>query len=277
MSQTPPPATPAVVKKPTVTMTVDQMLSSDNFRNQIARALPTHMTPDRMLRVAMTQVRRNPKLGQCTPGSLASCMLALAAVGLEPDGRRAHLVPFKDECTLIIDYKGIAELAIRNGDISTIHCDVVCENDDFEFDLGEVKRHRIDLRKPRGEMYAVYSLVTKKDGSKQACVMSKDEVDAIRKRSRSAGNGPWVTDYNEMAKKTVFKRLSKWLVLSPEIRDLVDADDAEYGEQVQQQLVEATKGMAKLASMIQPPPAADSVEEMSFVDVTPEPEEVGNG
>jgi recombination protein RecT len=107
-------------------------------------------------------------------------------------------------------------------------------------------------------------MVTKKDGSRQACVMSRDEIESVRKRSRSGQSGPWATDWCEMAKKTVFRRLSKWLVLSPEIRDLVEAEDGEY-QQPQQTTVQG-KGMAKLAGLIQQP----TPEEPAFVDVTEE-------
>jgi recombination protein RecT len=244
--------------------TVQSILANEAFQTQIARALPSHMTGDRMLRVAATAVRKNPRLGQCTPGSFAACMLTLSAAGLEPDGRRAHLIPYKDECTVILDYKGLVELALRNGDIATIHADVVCDRDEFEFDLGQVTRHRVNLRESRGEPYAAYALVRKKDGSTQAAVMSRDEIEAVRKRSRSGQSGPWTTDWGEMAKKTVFRRLSKWLVLSPEIRDLVEAEDGEY-QQPQPATVQG-KGMAKLAGLMQQP----AVEEPAFVDVTEE-------
>jgi recombination protein RecT len=244
--------------------TVQSILANEAFQTQIARALPSHMTGDRMLRVAATAVRKNPKLGQCTPGSFAACMLTLSAAGLEPDGRRAHLIPYKDECTVIIDYKGLVELALRNGDIATIHADVVCDRDEFEFDLGQVTRHRINLREPRGEPYAAYALVRKKDGSTQAEVMSREEIEAIRRRSKKPNDGPWVTDTREMWKKTVFRRLSKWLVLSPEIHDLIKAEDGEY-QQPQPTTVQG-KGMAKLAGLIQQP----AVEEPAFVDVTEE-------
>lgn len=216
---------PATVAPPKAELSIAQKLGSEWFKAEMAKALPSHMDATRLLRVAMTQLRGSRKLQECTWESLAGCLLKSAAFGLEPDGRRAHLVPFGTECTLIIDYKGIVELAMRNGDVAMVHADIVCENDDFEYNLGVVRRHRIDFRKPRGEFYAAYAVVRKKDGVEQACVMTKEEIDAIRKRSRSASSGPWVTDYAEMAKKTAFRRLSKWLVLSPEIRDAV-----EYGE-----------------------------------------------
>lgn len=205
--------------------TLKQTLSSDAMREQFARALPKHLSPERFCRIAITALTRTPKLQQCTQESLMKCLLDLSAFGLEPDGRRAHLIPYKDQCTLIIDWKGLAELAMRSGIIAKLHADVVCENDVFEFNLGEVVTHKIDFRKPRGEPYAAYALAQTKTGEVFAAVLSKDEIDAVRKRSRSGDSGPWVTDYNEMAKKTAFRRLAKWLPLSADFRDAQDRDD----------------------------------------------------
>lgn len=210
------------------------------------RVLPKICTPERFARVAVTCIKKNSKLIlalQTKEGkkSLAEAFMKCAELGIEPDGRRAYLIPYKNDIQLIIDYKGIAELAMRSGMISNIHADKVCENDEFEYNIGEITKHRIDFRKPRGEAYAYYSIVTFKDGTKKCEVMSKDEIDAIRKRSKSPNNGPWVTDYDEMAKKTVFKRLSKWLPLSPELQKGIDIDNEEYEmlKQPQQGYVEA--------------------------------------
>lgn len=205
--------------------TVKDWLSSDGFKSEIQKALPKHLTPDRFLRVALTALNKTPKLAECTPSSVLGAMLTLSQFGLEPDGRRAHLIPYGKECQLIVDYKGIVELVLRSGLVSKIHADVVCENDVFEYDVGEVKQHKIDLRKPRGDAYAFYAICTFKDGTAKADVMTLEEVNAIRNRSRAGRNGPWVTDYNEMGKKTVFRRLSKWLPLSAEIRDAMERDD----------------------------------------------------
>lgn len=201
------------------------ILNSDAGRAQFAAALPKHMTAERFCRVAITALTRTPKLAECTKESFFKCLLDLSAMGLEPDGRRAHLIPYGKECTLVVDYKGTAELVMRSGLVGSIHADKVCENDAFDVDRGQVTKHKIDYRKPRGEAYAYYCLVKFKDGSEKAEVMTKDEVEAIRKRSRSGSNGPWVTDFDEMAKKTVFKRASKWLSLSPEIRLALEHDD----------------------------------------------------
>lgn len=205
------------------------MLASDAMKEQFAAALPQHLTPDRFVRVAITALTRTPKLQECTQESFFKCLLDLSAMGLEPDGRRAHLIPYRDnhrnvtECTLILDYKGLVELVRRSGDVAKIHADVVCENDIFDHGMGEVREHTYDLRKDRGKPYAAYAQVTLKDGSIQAEVMPKKEIEAIRKRSRAGNNGPWVTDWNEMAKKTAFRRLTKWLTLSPEVMDAVTA------------------------------------------------------
>lgn len=217
--------TEAVTKQETKGLTIRKLIEGDAFRGQVSKALPRHLTPDRFIRVALTALTRTPKLMQCTQESLFKCLLDCSAFGLEPDGRRAHLIPYGDQATLIVDYKGIAELAMRSGVISNLHADVVCENDVFEYDKGFVTEHKIDFKKPRGNVYAAYSICRFKDGTEKAEVMTKDEIEDIRKRSKAGKSGPWVTDWNEMAKKTVFRRLSKWLPLSSELRDAAENDD----------------------------------------------------
>lgn len=215
-------------------LTLRQRLESPDFQAAVAKSLPKHLTPDRFIRVAVTAMMRTPKLAQCTQASFFNAMLTLSQLGLEPDGRRAHLIPYENrkmgttECQLLIDYKGIVELVMRSGSVTCLHADVVCENDVFEYDRGELKQHKIDFRKPRGEVYAVYALARFKDGTEKAEVMTRDEVEAVRRRSRAANAGPWVTDWSEMSKKTVFKRMSKWLPLSSEYREAIEADDEEY-------------------------------------------------
>lgn len=217
-----PGKTVTVAVKPT---TVKGWIESEDFKGQVARSLPKHITPDRFLRVSLTATNKTPAILQCTPESVLGCLLQCSQFGLEPDGRRAHLIPYGANCTLIIDYKGLAELAMRSGLVASLHADVVCENDEFDYDRGRLIKHRINFREPRGKVYAVYALATLKDGAEKCEVMTMEEVDAIRKRSKSGNSGPWKTDFNEMAKKTVFRRLSKWLPLSPEFRDAAEADD----------------------------------------------------
>lgn len=229
------------------------LLEGPLFRSEIAKVLPRHMTADRMIRVALTATMKMPKLLLCTAESLTRCMLDCSALGLEPDGRRAHLIPFEDKkkgtviCTLIIDYKGLAELAMRSGLVSYLHADVVREGDLFDYSIGEIRGHspwflRRDEDKPAepGQDIAAYAIARMKDGSTMCAVMSMDEVYSIRDNSQGwkafkAGYtsqcpwdpSNWVSE-QEMKKKTALRRLSKLLPLSPEFRDAVDKDyDAE--------------------------------------------------
>jgi recombination protein RecT len=237
--------------------TLKTFLQQPQVKEQIARALPRHLDPDRMVRIATTALLRNPKLQDCTQESFVSCLLHCSAMGLEPDGHRAHLIPFRNNkagttiCTMILDYKGIVELALRNGDIDKIHADVVCENDEFEENLGEIVHHKIDRRKPRGKVYAAYAMVWRKNGSRQAVVMSLDEIEAIRRKSRSANDGPWVDHWNEMAKKTVFKRLAKWITLSPEIRDQLQREDEFEEEARHEEITVKTRPISQASAILE--------------------------
>ena len=198
------------------------MIEGDAFKDQIAKALPKHLTPDRFIRIAVTAMMRTPKLADCDQASLFNALLNLSQLGIEPDGRRAHLIPFTNrrrncvECQLIIDYKGLVELIMRSGKVANIHADVICKNDSFEYDKGMVVSHKINFEQPRGDVYAVYSICRFKDGTEKSEVMTKDEVEAIRRRSKAGQSGPWCTDWNEMAKKTVLKRALKVVPASTE-------------------------------------------------------------
>jgi recombination protein RecT len=219
-----------LVNPPSQKRTFQDLVNGEDFKKQISLALPKHITPDRFLRVLMTAVIKQPALLQCTQESLFKGIFDCAALGLEIDGRRAHLIPLVNrkkagsplEANLWLDYKGIAELVMRSGLVSNIHADIVCENDVFEFDRGELKAHKIDFKKPRGNMYACYAIIRMKDGTEKVEVMGKDDVDRIRASAPGKNAEAWSNHYNEQAKKTVFKRASKWVPLSSEVRDGLD-------------------------------------------------------
>lgn len=209
--------------------TIRKKIESESFKLAVANVLPAHLTPKRFVRISIAALTRTPRLAECDPNTVLQCLMQLSQFGLEPDGRNAHLVPFRNkrgsyDCTLIIDYKGLVDLALRSGKVAFLHADKVCENDVFEWNKGQVVKHEIDFQQDRGKPYAYYAIARMKDGTEQAEAMTHADVQAIRKRSRAANEGPWVTDFDEMAKKTVFRRLSKWLQLSPEYREALDAD-----------------------------------------------------
>lgn len=212
-------------------LTIRDRLQSPSFLAELAKVVPKHMPPERMARVLLSAYLKTPKLQLCDDASLLQAMMSCSQLGLEPDGRLAHLVPYGKTCQLIVDYKGLVELAYRSGMVRSIHADVIRQGDVFEFNLGQVVKHtpwawRSDkAAHKQGEIIGAYCLVRMDGGIEKHEVMDRGEIDAIRKRSQSGSTGPWVTDYAEMAKKTVFRRASKWLPLSAEMREAFDSDD----------------------------------------------------
>jgi recombination protein RecT len=205
---------------------VRALIQSEQFKSQIAMVLPKHVTPERMTRVALTALLKTPALLECSQESLLNALLVCSQAGLEPDGRLAHLIPYGKVVQVIFDYKGLVTLALRNG-AESVYADKVCEADFFEACVEDgIKRltHKPDYRKARGEAVCYYA-VCKRNKEVDWEVMTKEDVDAIRNRSRAKANGPWVTDYDEMAKKTVLRRMSKRWDLLPEIREVMYQDD----------------------------------------------------
>ena len=250
--------TPAVQPKNTI-----ELVRSAGLQEQVAKALPNADDASRFMRCVITACNKNPKLWDCTPSSVASVILQAAQWGLMPDGHHAHLIPYGNDATLQFDYKGILALVMRSGEVAHIHADIVCQNDKYRFNLGKVEEHVVDLSKDRGEAYAVYAMVRFKDGETAAIQMSKAEVEAIRKASRSGASGPWATYPMEMWKKTAFKRLAKWLPRLP--RDVQEAirkdNEAEYGQRTVegvavQPAAEAVKDLVKKAKATEPTEAA---------------------
>lgn len=239
------------------------LLKSDQLKNAVAAALPKHLTPERFIRIALNAVMRQPELLNCTQESLFRALLDLSSYGLEPDGRRAHLIPFKDNknCTcghamdrhkgqdcvecdcrsrrsrtdvqLIIDYKGLAELVRRSGDVSYIHADVVYDQDTFSFAYGSDAhlKHVPNLDATEKKLRCAYSYVKLRDGSEDFIVLSLADLKKIRASSKIPDGPAWTSWPDEMNKKSAFRRHSKWLPLSPEVHDVIAADEAREFDQ----------------------------------------------
>jgi recombination protein RecT len=246
--------------------TVADLINSERCKTEIAKVLPKHLTPERMTRVPLTATLRNPKLLDCSPESLMNSLLICSQAGLEPDGRLAHLIPYWNskkngyECQVIFDYKGLVTLALRNG-AEGVYADKVCENDLFEAgveDGRKILNHKPNWKKERGNPYCYYA-VCKRNGEVDFEVMSLDEVSSIRGRSRAKDEGPWVTDFDEMGKKTVLRRLSKRWDLQAEIRDVINADDdtpQPFGQlTVSRPMFEAPKQVAETSEPLPEPEA----------------------
>lgn len=212
------------------------------YQGEIARALPKHMSADRMARIATTEVRRVPKLLKCDAKSLFGAVIQASQLGLEPGGGLGHayLVPYGNECQLIIGYRGMIDLARRSGQMVSLTGEAVYAKDRFEYELGlEPKlKHVPSTDEDRGALVYAYAIAHLVGGGVQFVVLPRSQVDGIRKRSKASSSGPWVTDYDAMAIKTAIRRLFKYLPVSIELQRAVALDEA------------ADRGDQRLASVI---------------------------
>jgi recombination protein RecT len=205
----------------------------ERMKPELAKVLPKHLEADRILRIALTEIRRNPKLLDASRESLLGAVMLSAQLGLEP-GPLGHcyLIPYYNsktksyEVQFQLGYKGMLDLVRRSGQIEMIDAHVVYENDEFDFQYGlEPKLYHKPVLQNRGNPIAVYAVAKFKDGGFSYLVMSVEDVEKIRKRSKAADNGPWVTDWEAMAKKTAIKQLCKYLPLSIEVQRGLAADE----------------------------------------------------
>ncbi|KXY75839.1 recombination protein RecT [Bacillus sp. FSL W7-1294] len=206
---------------------------------RMAEVLPKHMDMDRMSRIALTTIRTNPTLLECTVPSLMGAVMQAVQLGLEP-GLLGHcyLLPFNKnagtkqnpqwvkEVQFIIGYKGMIDLARRSGHIQSIYAHAVYENDEFEYELG---LHPKLTHKPsfgdRGKFIGAYAVAHFKDGGYQMEFMPESEIEKRRGRSKSKDFGPWKSDYEEMAKKTVVRSMFKYLPISIEVQTQAQHDE----------------------------------------------------
>lgn len=209
---------------------------------KIEAVMPKHLSSERLYQMTVSAINREPKLGECDISTVLSCVMKCSALGLEPsavDGLgRAYILPYRNgktkrmEATFILGYKGMIDLARRSGELESIAARAVYEGDEFEYEFGLDEKcrhvpHAVD-RTP-GKLTHVYMVAKFKDGGYYMDVMGKAEVDAIRKRSKAGESGPWVTDYEAMAKKTVLRRAFPYLPVSVEAQGAASADETSGG------------------------------------------------
>jgi len=202
----------------------------ENNKSVINEILPKGFDVGRLVRVMTSQIRQNPKLGMCDPYSFMHAVMTCAQLGLEPSKTlgRVHLIPFKRDVQCIIGYQGLIELARRSGEITEIYAEVIYSNDDFTYHLGTDKKleHIPNMSDDRGEFKAAYAVAKYKNGGNHVVVMAKPEIEKIRTGVRYE-NKIWNDHYDEMAKKTAIRRLSKFLPMSVEIESAAQIMDQE--------------------------------------------------
>lgn len=210
-------------------------LQSDGMLRQLRMACAKTVTPERMARIAMTELRRVPKLATCTPQSFLGALMQCAQLGLEPGPMGlAYLIPYGNEVTLQVGYKGLLQLVWRSEQIASVQSEVVYEGDVFEYAHGiPPTLHHIpaDHRPADAKPTHVYAVLGTKGGGWITRVRTAEQIEAHRKKySQAGGKSPWVTAWDEMACKTVIKLAVKRAPVSSEVIAAVALDDqAETG------------------------------------------------
>ena len=205
------------------------------MEGEIKKALPSVMTPERFTRIVLSALSTNPKLGSCTPQSFMGSMMTSAQLGLEvntPLGQ-AYILPYNNkgvmEAQFQLGYKGLIDLAYRSGEVELVQAHVVYENDHFECEFGlDPKLVHKPADSNRGEPIKVYAMFKTKSGGYGFDVMSMDDVKAhASKYSKAYGTGfsPWKSNFEEMAKKTVLKRVLKYAPMKSDFVRAVIQDE----------------------------------------------------
>lgn len=236
----------------------------------LAAALPSHLTPERMTRLALTAIRVNPKLADDPPSFVAS-LFQLAAIGLEANTLLGHayLIPRwssklnRNTCTVQIGYQGFLELSRRSGMIAGIQAVPVYRGDHFVVSMGCDPKidHVPDYSHPdygtAAGLVQCYAVARLKESGTLPIFVVLTRAQIEERRNRGGYNlkdptGPWVTDFIAMAQKTAIRALSHWLPLSAEIARAVAADEgAERGAHPWRQLDPDLA--ASIAGTIEPP------------------------
>lgn len=203
------------------------------MHTQIEKALPSVITPERFTRIALTAYSRNEKLQECTAESFLGSMMQAAQLGVEPNTPlgQAYLIPYRNkgvmEVQFQLGYRGMIDLAYRSGEVQNIQAHEVYENDTFEYELGlNPKLRHVPALKDRGNVILYYAVFKLTNGGVGFEVMSKEDVETFaKKKSKTYRNGPWQSDFDAMAKKTLVKRLLKFAPLKSDFVRAVTADE----------------------------------------------------
>jgi recombination protein RecT len=215
---------------------------------QMEMALPKHLTGERLSRIALTEIRKNPKLLDCEPKSFVGAIMQCAQLGLEPGTElgQAYLIPFynsknkQEDCQFIIGYRGMISLARNSGQLQSINAQCVYDNEVFEFEYGiNEKLKHIPTLGSKGEFLGAYAIAKLKDGGYQFLFVDKEKIYKLRdeqlakiKNDYAKKYSPWSSCFEEMACKTAIRRLFKYLPISVEMQSAISADEAaDRGEQ----------------------------------------------
>ena len=255
-----------------------------NRASEFGKSLPGHISAEKFVRTAQTAIAMTRGIENADPKSLLIACSKAAADGLILDGREAAIVvDYKGEVQYRPMMRGLLKLAYNTGEIKSISVQVVNEADEFEYVLGDDERihHKINFTAKRGAVVAVYAIAKLKDGGVIREVMTVEQINGIRDRSdaykafvnKKIKSTPWSTDWEEMARKTVFRRVSKWLPSSTdrdmervhEAAERID-EDYNFAAEPAPEPVKRQTAAEKLKAAAEAPPAEEVIEEAVIVE-----------
>lgn len=254
----------------------------ERYQHKFADALPKHCEVSRFKRLTINAIAQNPRLLDADRNSLWIAVMNAAQLGLEPDPTLGHIyfIPRKGKVQMALGYKGLMHLAYRSEKVLSADAAIVVQGDAFEFQKGTdgYLRHTPAFKdignanKSGAKVTHVWAMATLAGGHKEFDVMSVEEIDAIRKRSAADGKSfsPWQTDWGQMARKTVLRRLFKLLPVSTEVQSAIgmdEANEAEGPEQYQgapQALKEALKPKQLEVTANEPVPVPDDSDDLDY-------------
>ena len=207
----------------------------EKMNKDLHDALPPQIPVEKFIRTTLTAVQMQPDLLGADRKSLLGSTMRAAQDGLLCDGREAALVIFNSKEGKKVQYMpmvgGILKKIRNSGELASISAQVVYDKDHFEYTLGDDEHisHKPFLGTERGAQIAVYAIAKTKDGAIYREVMSVADVEKVRAASRAGKFGPWVEWWDEMAKKTVIRRLAKRLPSSADLDSVLQADNEASG------------------------------------------------
>lgn len=209
----------------------------ERLKPQLERALPKHVTAERLARVALTAVRNNKNLQKADMMSLLGAIMTSAQLGLEPNTPlgQAYIIPYKNkaggyDAQFQLGYKGLVDLAQRSGKYRKLIARAVDEADEFRYQYGlDEDLHHIPARQPKGNTIYYYAMYELDNGGRSFTVWSREQVEAHAKhysKSYNSNESPWKTAFDQMAKKTVLIDLLRYAPKSVEVADVMSKDNA---------------------------------------------------
>lgn len=214
------------------------------MKGEIAKVVPRHIAPERVMKAALLAAIHTPKLLNCTQASFLEALMQAGSLGLDCSGTigSGYLVPYGKTCTFIPGYRGLIDLARRSDQVFSIEAHVVYAQDDFIIEYGTDSKivHKPYMKDDRrDEITCVYAVAKLKGGAVQVEMMTIADVKKIQAMSAAGDKGPWKDHFGEMARKTVVRRIIKWLPVSAELEKAIEIDNSASGFDMSTITVEA--------------------------------------